>query len=53
MPGVKVTPYHGKIQDKDEAYYLQFNIIICGLDSVSAHVCTLMKLVIQLKFCVS
>ncbi|KAH9945931.1 uncharacterized protein BXZ73DRAFT_86165 [Epithele typhae] len=36
VPGVKVTPYFGKIQDKDEAYYMQFNLIICGLDSVEA-----------------
>jgi len=36
VPGVTVTPYHGKIQDKDGDYYLQFNIIICGLDSVEA-----------------
>lgn len=36
VPGVKVTPYYGKIQDKDESYYMQFNIIICGLDSVEA-----------------
>jgi len=36
VPGVKVTPYHGKIQDKDGEYYLQFTIIICGLDSVEA-----------------
>lgn len=36
VPGVKVTPYHGKIQDKDEQYYMQFNIVICGLDSVEA-----------------
>ncbi|KAH8925522.1 hypothetical protein BT69DRAFT_1260270 [Atractiella rhizophila] len=35
-PEVKVTPYYGKIQDKDEAYYKQFNIIICGLDSIPA-----------------
>jgi ubiquitin-activating enzyme E1 C len=28
--------YFGKIQDKDEDYYMQFNIIICGLDSVEA-----------------
>ncbi|KAF8623534.1 hypothetical protein AX15_006310 [Amanita polypyramis BW_CC] len=34
--GVKVTPYFGKIQDKDEDYYMQFNLIICGLDSVEA-----------------
>ncbi|THH10786.1 hypothetical protein EW145_g1079 [Phellinidium pouzarii] len=36
VPGVKVTPYFGKIQDKDESYYMQFHIIICGLDSVEA-----------------
>ncbi|KAJ6597009.1 hypothetical protein DFH09DRAFT_1357093 [Mycena vulgaris] len=36
VPGVKVTPYFGKIQDKDDAYYLQFNLVICGLDSVEA-----------------
>ncbi|TEB26615.1 NEDD8 activating enzyme [Coprinellus micaceus] len=36
VPGVKVTPYHGKIQDKDEDYYMQFTLIICGLDSVEA-----------------
>jgi ubiquitin-activating enzyme E1 C len=28
--------YYGKIQDKDEDYYMQFHIIICGLDSVEA-----------------
>ena len=28
--------YHGKIQDKDGDYYLQFTIIVCGLDSVEA-----------------
>jgi molybdopterin/thiamine biosynthesis adenylyltransferase len=52
VPGVTVTPYvlakfsigltnallryHGKIQDKDEEYYKQFQIIICGLDSIEA-----------------
>jgi NEDD8-activating enzyme E1 len=28
--------YYGKIQDKGEDYYMQFNIVICGLDSVEA-----------------
>ena len=28
--------YYGKIQDKDTAYYMEFHIIICGLDSVEA-----------------
>ena len=36
VPGCKVTPYYGKIQDKDDDYYMQFNIVICGLDSVEA-----------------
>ncbi|KAF8163493.1 hypothetical protein B0H34DRAFT_695642 [Crassisporium funariophilum] len=36
VPGVNVTPYFGKIQDKDDDYYLQFNLVICGLDSVEA-----------------
>ncbi|CAG8582938.1 13929_t:CDS:2 [Funneliformis caledonium] len=36
VPGVKVTYYHGKIQDKDDDYYLGFQLIICGLDSVEA-----------------
>lgn len=36
VKGVKITPFCGKIQDKDEEYYMQFNIIICGLDSVDA-----------------
>lgn len=36
VPGVKVTPYYGKIQDKDDEYYMQFNIVVCGLDSVEA-----------------
>ncbi|KAI9353609.1 hypothetical protein BDR26DRAFT_907205 [Obelidium mucronatum] len=34
--GCTVTPYFGKIQDKDIDYYSQFSIIICGLDSVEA-----------------
>ncbi|KAF8602418.1 hypothetical protein BDV93DRAFT_444201 [Ceratobasidium sp. AG-I] len=36
VPGVKVTPYYGKIQDKDDDYYMQFTLVICGLDSVEA-----------------
>ncbi|KAL9715331.1 NEDD8 activating enzyme [Leucoagaricus gongylophorus] len=36
VPGVKVTPYFGKIQDKGDDYYMQFNLVICGLDSVEA-----------------
>ncbi|KAJ3343838.1 hypothetical protein HDU91_000321 [Kappamyces sp. JEL0680] len=36
VPGCVVTPYFGKIQDKDQEYYSQFSIIVCGLDSVEA-----------------
>ena len=36
VPGVKITSYSGKIQDKDEDYYMQFNIVVCGLDSIEA-----------------
>ncbi|KAI4163817.1 MAG: hypothetical protein LQ342_002590 [Letrouitia transgressa] len=34
--GVKITPFNGKIQDKDESYYMQFMMVICGLDSIEA-----------------
>ena len=36
VKGVKITPYNGKIQDKDEDYYMQFRLVICGLDSIEA-----------------
>lgn len=36
VPGVKVTPFFGKIQDKDDEYYMQFNIVVAGLDSIEA-----------------
>ena len=36
VPGVRITPYVGKIQDKDEEYYNQFGMVICGLDSIEA-----------------
>lgn len=36
VKGVKITPYCGKIQDKDDSYYMQFGLVICGLDSVEA-----------------
>ncbi|KAK4047783.1 NEDD8 activating enzyme [Microbotryomycetes sp. JL221] len=48
IPGVTVTPFHGKIQDKDDEFYMQFNLVICGLDSVDARrwmSATLVKLV--------
>ncbi|KAK4993242.1 NEDD8 activating enzyme [Elasticomyces elasticus] len=36
VKGVKINPYCGKIQDKDEDYYMQFNLVVCGLDSIEA-----------------
>jgi ubiquitin-activating enzyme E1 C len=36
VPGVTVTAHFGKIQDKDEAFYRQFKLVIAGLDSVDA-----------------
>ncbi|MCJ1310908.1 hypothetical protein MMC25_004576 [Agyrium rufum] len=36
VKGVKITPFNGKIQDKDEDYYMQFKFIVCGLDSIEA-----------------
>lgn len=34
--GVKITPYFAKIQDFDDEFYMQFSMIICGLDSIEA-----------------
>ncbi|KAL4990173.1 hypothetical protein BDW68DRAFT_49418 [Aspergillus falconensis] len=48
VKGVKITPFVGKIQDKDEDYYMQFKIIVCGLDSIEARRwinCTLVGMV--------
>lgn len=36
VKGVKITPYNGKIQDKNAEYYMQFQMVVCGLDSVEA-----------------
>jgi len=36
IPGCIVTPYHNKIQDKDEEFYKQFKLIISGLDNIEA-----------------
>ncbi|ODN83059.1 hypothetical protein L202_01284 [Cryptococcus amylolentus CBS 6039] len=36
VPGCKVTPYHGKIQDHPTSYYATFDIVVAGLDSISA-----------------
>ncbi|KAK3709298.1 NEDD8 activating enzyme [Vermiconidia calcicola] len=36
VPSCKINAFVGKIQDKDEDYYMQFSIVICGLDSIEA-----------------
>ena len=36
MKGVSITPHNCKIQDKDEDFYNQFGMVICGLDSIEA-----------------
>lgn len=36
MQSVSITPHNCKIQDKDDDFYIQFTIIICGLDSIEA-----------------
>ena len=36
VPDVNVTAHFGKIQDKDEAFYRQFKIVVAGLDSIEA-----------------
>ena len=33
---VKITPHNCRIQDFDEDFYMQFQIIVCGLDSIEA-----------------
>lgn len=36
VKGVTITPHNCRIQDKDDDFYMQFNIVICGLDSIEA-----------------
>lgn len=36
VKGVKITPHNCKIQDLDEDFYIQFQIVVCGLDSIEA-----------------
>jgi ubiquitin-activating enzyme E1 C len=36
VKGVSITPHNCKIQDKDDDFYMQFQMVICGLDSIEA-----------------
>ncbi|XP_004346728.2 ubiquitin-activating enzyme [Capsaspora owczarzaki ATCC 30864] len=36
VAGCKVTPHFCKIQDKPEDFYRQFQLVVCGLDSIPA-----------------
>ncbi|KAK3383301.1 hypothetical protein B0T24DRAFT_43856 [Lasiosphaeria ovina] len=36
VKGVKITPHNCKIQDFDEDFYMQFQLLVCGLDSIEA-----------------
>ena len=36
VKGIAITPHNCKIQDKDDDFYMQFSMVICGLDSVEA-----------------
>ena len=36
VKGVSIIPHNCKIQDKGDDFYMQFSIVICGLDSIEA-----------------
>ncbi|EGD72325.1 NEDD8-activating enzyme E1 catalytic subunit [Salpingoeca rosetta] len=36
VPGCKVTPHFSRIESKDRAFYKQFTVVVCGLDSIVA-----------------
>ena len=36
VKGVQIIPHNCKIQDKDEEFYMQFTLVVCGLDSIEA-----------------
>ena len=36
VQGVQIQPHYCAIQDKDQAWYRQFNVIVMGLDSIDA-----------------
>lgn len=33
---MSITPHNGRIQDFDETFYKQFQLVVCGLDSIEA-----------------
>mmetsp|Transcript_70389 Transcript_70389/g.159240 ORF Transcript_70389/g.159240 Transcript_70389/m.159240 type:complete len:552 (-) Transcript_70389:140-1795(-) len=49
VPGVKVTPHFGKLQDYGPEWYREFNLVIAGLDNIEARrwlnqtLCSLVK----------
>lgn len=36
VKGVKITPHNCRIQEFDDDFYMQFQIVVCGLDSIEA-----------------
>jgi ubiquitin-activating enzyme E1 C len=36
VKGVSITPHYCRIQDKNDDFYRQFSIVVCGLDSIEA-----------------
>merc|ERR1712093_138417 len=36
VKGVTITPHNCRIQDKNDEFYMKFNLVICGLDSIEA-----------------
>jgi NEDD8-activating enzyme E1 len=36
VKGVSITPHNCRIQDFDAEFYKQFQIVVCGLDSIEA-----------------
>lgn len=36
VKGVKITPHNKRIQDYDDDFYMQFQLVVCGLDSIEA-----------------
>ncbi|KAH9888271.1 NEDD8-activating enzyme E1 catalytic subunit [Xylariomycetidae sp. FL2044] len=36
VQGVKITPHNCRIQEFDEDFYMQFQLVVCGLDSIEA-----------------